>query len=257
MIGTYPIGAAPLGALPGVYLLMAAAIAQNRILVRFSGELAQSDPIDDADALNPENYELSVSGGSPPEIAFVKPGDTGSEVIVWTVCGFTGEKVYTLTVGGNLSVIEPKSDEFTGPIELERRDERRGDISVAVTPSDRAEGADLNLGTYDTDGRGDYALGSDKANLRKRMLRRLVTPKGSVPYAPDYGVGIERFQARKMKDDLFLTLSVEIEKQMIEEPEVTAVASSFTPVGHGLLVKIKARTSAGEVDIEKYFDWYE
>lgn len=81
----------------------------------------------------------------------------------------------------------------------------------------------LNLGTIVTDDTGDYAFDEGTTNLKKRILRRLVTRKGGFAHLPNYGVGIPDQGKRLALSSVISDLAAQAEAQIALEPEVAKV----------------------------------
>lgn len=81
----------------------------------------------------------------------------------------------------------------------------------------------LNLGTIVADDTGDYAFDSGIENLKKRIIRRLVTVPGGFAHMPDYGVGIPLYGKRLALPSVLNELSAKAEAQIGLEPDVAKV----------------------------------
>lgn len=117
----------------------------------------------------------------------------------------------------------------------------------AATTSLPQPNAAFTLGTFGVDDTGDYALDEGVVNLKKRIIRRLVTRKGAFAHLPNYGVGIPE-QAKKLGQAIVISkLKAEAEVQIAQEPDVLqsrviVVINSETPnlVRFRVAVKSKA-----------------
>lgn len=105
------------------------------------------------------------------------------------------------------------------------------------------------LGSFATDGSGDYAFDQGLTGYKKRILRRLITkPAGFVHLGQGYGVGIASAGKRLGTASARATLAAEAEKQIAQEPEtaVVRVTSIQDPAVPGrALYRIYARPKVG------------
>lgn len=79
------------------------------------------------------------------------------------------------------------------------------------------------LGVFPVSSTGAYALDEGTAQLRKRVIRRLVTRKGAFLNLPNYGVGVPQYGKRLGVAGVRQQLAVEAESQISQEPDVDAV----------------------------------
>jgi hypothetical protein len=94
--------------------------------------------------------------------------------------------------------------------------------------------APFALGSFGVDDTGDYAMDEGTVNLKKRIIRRLITRKGAFAHLPNYGVGVPD-QAKKLGQAIVISkLKAEAEVQIAQEPDVLqsrviVVVNSDTP----------------------------
>jgi len=81
----------------------------------------------------------------------------------------------------------------------------------------------LNLGSIRVDSTGDYASDDAVTNLKKRVLRRLVTRKGAFAHLPNYGVGVPSYGKKLGSPTVLTALATEAEAQIALEPDVARV----------------------------------
>ena len=81
----------------------------------------------------------------------------------------------------------------------------------------------LVLGTIQVDDTGDYAFDEGIVNLRKRIIRRLVTAKNAFAHLPGYGVGIPTYGKRLSVSSVVQDLAADAETQIALEPDVSKV----------------------------------
>jgi phage baseplate assembly protein W len=231
---------------------------RNAVLVRFNLDVVQSDPMNGADALNPENYNLSVDG-TTYRVGYVRPGGRQDEVELVTLLKIPESGDASLSIA---STINPyvgaagcdfDAEQTATTVSQARNratDRKRGDVAMSLPGMGR-----FYLGTYAADGRGDYALSGGLETLRKRMIRRLTVPRGSFVHLPSYGIGIEKFKGRNVTDNLKTTMAEDVREQMLKEPEIESVDVTFRLDGSVLVVKVSGTTESGVVEAERAFDW--
>jgi hypothetical protein len=94
------------------------------------------------------------------------------------------------------------------------------------------------------DDSGDVAPQGGADGLRKRILRRLVTPKNAFAFLQDYGIGLRLKQP--MSTRLLGELKADILRQVKLEPEIENAAVDMDLNGAGVLtVFIRGKTRAG------------
>ena len=79
------------------------------------------------------------------------------------------------------------------------------------------------LGTIQVDDAGDYAFDEGATNLKKRIIRRLVTRPGAFAHLPNYGVGVPDHGKRLALSSVVADLAAAAEAQIALEPEVARV----------------------------------
>jgi len=85
------------------------------------------------------------------------------------------------------------------------------------------------VGTYRTNGRGDYAYDEGLVGLKKRIFRRLVTrPGGFAHLGLAYGVGVPQMLKKLATPVMVQQLISEAEKQIAQEPDVAKVRVTAT-----------------------------
>jgi len=77
------------------------------------------------------------------------------------------------------------------------------------------------LGTPQASSDGALALDRGVPSLRKRIIRRLTTPKGAFAHLPGYGITVQL--KGLIRQDTIMELQNEAETQIAREPDVAAV----------------------------------
>lgn len=94
---------------------------------------------------------------------------------------------------------------------------------------------------------GDYAIDSGLANLKKRILRRLITVPGSFAHMPTYGIGVPNYVKKLNRADVVTKLETDAQLQIEQEPEVTQASVKVQPVSSGLVrIDIRIKTQDGK-----------
>lgn len=112
-----------------------------------------------------------------------------------------------------------------------------------ANPQTRSSGAGqlsiysaAGLGAFAVDATGDYAIDDGLDNLKKRVLRRLLTRPGAFAYAPGYGVGVQLYSKQLGRASVRQKLAAEAERQIRLEPDVVAVQVTSAQRAPGLVV---------------------
>ncbi len=255
-----------------ISVVRAVAVAGQVVRVVFSEEPLHISPSGRFDALNPGNYVLSVVSGSAtaPIPVGVDPAavsgpayavgngtapeaadEVGIDVAVdrQLIAGIT----YRITVqnvvsrlGGALGT--PSAGNFPGitAVEETRIPERRQDLVDVANPP--ATGAWRFSG-------GDLAAEDPEAGLRKRVLRRLMTPKGAFRHLPLYGMA----QGLKSVGSVAqcASLQADANAQIRQEPDVANAKArvSLSPLGVSeIVLAIRSRRGASVVVGQKFQD---
>jgi hypothetical protein len=104
------------------------------------------------------------------------------------------------------------------------------------------------LGTFPIDASGDYAFDSGVNQLRKRVLRRMVTRPGAFPAMPGYGVGVLGYGSRLSVAGVRQQIADEARRQISSEPDVSdcRVSAASDPKDPNVTVfSVRVRTTDG------------
>lgn len=112
-----------------------------------------------------------------------------------------------------------------------------------------AEGESAKLGVFNVNGQGDVAYDEGLIGLRKRMLRRLSTKRGTYAHLPGYGVlalgGVQQLARPGLRE----VFAVDAESQIKQEPEVVqaSVVIDYNPDLPSIVIyRVKAKTRFGK-----------
>lgn len=124
----------------------------------------------------------------------------------------------------------------------------RGVIASGVAVSEDNSEALSRLGVFSVDSRGDYAIDEGPENLRKRIIRRLITRKNGFAHLPGYGVGIPDLGSQLAVAARLAAAQADAEAQIKQEPDVAdvAVKAIVDPTGNGIVrFRVFARPKLG------------
>lgn len=114
------------------------------------------------------------------------------------------------------------------------------------------------LGVYNIDDNGDYGFDEGITAYQKRIIRRIVTIKGSFVHLPGYGIGIQKYSKKLSRALDREKFAQDIKLQLLKEPESKKVQVTFTPYkSHPNAVKLTIRivTTLGfTVNVEHSFE---
>lgn len=251
-------GAGTFGGGGALHVVNALAVAGQTVRVVFDEEPVHQTPAGTMDALNPTNYQLFVLDGqavTPQALGVDPPMVTGPAL---GVPGMSEERGFDVRVdrslivgiryrimarnvrsrvGGSLS--PPQSADFMGIVA----------VKASQPPSRRQDLADLAndplTGTYNLDNSGDIAVQDGLVSLKKRVLRRLQTGKGSYSFLPDYGTKL------KLKSLVSVANLGDMQGDMIQqlkqEPDVqnASVQLTLVPLPGILTVDVRVQSKPG------------
>lgn len=258
----------PFGGGGPIHVVRARAIKGQVVRVAFDAPPLAVSAAGVNDGLNPVNYTVTVVTGQasqplsvgvdpdpiPGPAAVVLAGETGLDVHVDRplVVGIR----YRITVstqvrgatGGAMGA--PYAAEFTGVVLLR---------ALRVTPR-RTDLVDIRndpfVGRFLPTSAGDLQNQGGIDSLRKRILRRLVTPTNAFAHLPGYGLGL------RLKDPASIAqlqaFKAEALTQIGQEPEVVAASITVTQEGQAaevIRVHVSVRTRTGlSVEVGAAFD---
>lgn len=261
-LGGGQYGVTQLGAGGPLAVVRALAVAGQVVRVTLTEEPLHRSPAGAFDALNPSNFVFSVvsgqatapspvgvlpdvvagpaygvGNGSGPDVALERGVDVqvDRQLVVGVAYRVTLQSIRALA-GGELGT--PDYGEFVGVTKLE----------ATRLPERKIEFLDISnpplVGHWRADSGGDVAVEGPDEGVRKRILRRLMTVRGTWSTMPAYGLGqsLKGITSRAA----LASLKADALRQVLEEPEVTAadVQVSLTFVGV-LTIAVKARTMRG------------
>jgi len=129
-----------------------------------------------------------------------------------------------------------------------------GLVNAAVSNPDGAS----QLGTFPIDPTGDYAFDDGLTQVKKRIIRRLVTRKGSFPSLPDYGVGVPSYGKQLGSAAVRQRIAADAQTQIAAEPEVAdvsvnAITDATNPNITLLRIRVRLNGAAGSTQFDVPF----
>jgi len=248
--GSGPWGDLPWGDDDATFALVAAlAIRENVIRVAFNQRVFLNGLLDSFDASTPNKWSLtpdtSTMGSDGQvarlatvvrvELSDVDPINVGHYVDLTLDRPLTSHPAqYTLDVnavynedltefipGDTLSI--PAVFKQIVPPSFDTAKQSR-DIanpqSLGGTLLSGAPGLESLLGTLRTDSTGDYSFDQGSDQMRKRIIRRLITKKNAFAHLPGYGVGIPYLGKQLLVAARLAAVQADAQVQILQEPDV-------------------------------------
>lgn len=96
----------------------------------------------------------------------------------------------------------------------------------------------------------DWRVREGVENLREGLLRRLTTPRGSLWYAPNYGLDLRVYLNETITPETLEEIRILVEQECEKDPRVLlASAQVGIAPGHQLVVKVVAETDDAPVEL--------
>lgn len=278
--GAEPWGAGPWGGGSGISLAPSAtftltgalAIRENVVRLFFSQAVAMSGLLDLLDGTLKTHYQVTpVDGtfsatGEPARAVFAlfaAVGDLDSRVDVTVDRPFTGfPALYTVGASGMFTAAgDPQtttmSAQFLGvqmgqPVQTADLVSPGRDFANPQTQSALLDPLPnttdpTQLGTYRPDDTGDVATDEGIANLKKRILRRLFTRKGTYGHLPNYGTLAIASVKLLARPSMVQQIAADAEDQISQEPGVKSCSVVIVPAAGGVvLYQVRVRTQFGK-----------
>lgn len=273
--GGKPFGSGPFGdggvfGPTSVFFLEGAfAIRENVVRLQFSQPVQMSGLLDRFDGTLKTHYAfqeddttvgLDGSPARPVMAAYAASGDDATEVDVTLDRPLSPfPTVYDVLVSG---LYDASGDLLVGTQSAQFQGLYRGitppTSDLLVPSSDLAnpqslsglvglpEANQITLGTLPADDTGDLATDQGIVSYKKRVYRRLTTPKGAYLHAPDYGVSTYLATKQVGRPGIVQSLAAEAEQQVAQEPETQSVSVTIVNQGSVVYYRIRARTKAGQ-----------
>lgn len=253
------------------HLLRALAVRENLIRLTFSQPVSLTDLHDLFDGMRPNHWQvLPVDGtfgadGSParPVTAVViSQGPIAAQVDLWLdrpmtpypsryIVNATGLfntdhdpqlEVFSVELPGLYRGLTPQLADLVVPT---RDIANPQTLSGLLDPLPNTTDA-RQLGTIPLDETGDVAYDEGVASYKKRVFRRLMTPKGAFAHLPNYGTLTMSMVKKLARPGLVQTLASDAEDQIRQEPETQDVRVQIAQVGILTYYRVHIQTTAGK-----------
>lgn len=237
----------------GPYVRLALVSSRNAIDVEFSGALSAVDSTIATDALNPANWSLAAVtlGATVPFVQTVESLDGGATIRVIFDADLDDGATYEITVAP--TVLDTSGAAVIAPLSADVIVPTLGFVSVLDslprelrTDIKSTAGAKAVGGTPRYDETGDLANESGRDYLKKRILRRVSSMRGSFFHLPNYGAGK---RLKTIITPAWLSgYQADVKAQVLLEPDVRAVVVTVTRLAVNIVrVSIRPTTVDGEV----------
>jgi hypothetical protein len=165
------------------------------------------------------------------------------------------DKLYRVTMSEAIAQGSPLADRqyifptFGAPRALVTAETRRS-FDVANLPAgDSGPGIEPALGTFQYAADGDYQNDAGLENLKKRVIRRLTTKRGSFAHLPNYGLDLP--EKGPMRPGVMRQVqSQAIAQVQAEEGVVSATVSVSSPAPGVLLLGVRVQASTGAFGVD-------
>lgn len=249
-----------------VSLIQALCVRENVVRLVFDVPIYFTGVLDPGDASDVARYsiapDLSTVGanGSPPRPVFPARADLASptQVDLWVDRRFSpfpsryvAKAVGVLTADGLSGLLvdsapffsvqagdpRPSSEVLVSNADLANPQTVAGAFGSVPNPTEAV------LGTLPVDDTGDIARDQGLASYKKRVLRRLTTPKGRYRHLPKYGVNIPQSVKLLARATTLQSLASDAEDQIHQEPETVKVQVTVVMQGPVAFFRVRVRCS--------------
>lgn len=234
----------------GANIVAAHAISTREVTVSVSNLVQDSSPFLAGDALNPATWTLQRLDNNV-FLHVVNVTQVGTYSYTLLTLEEFGPVTVTHVVGsttlhdlGGGVINPPRSATFLGILDEVKNtlDDQLAAQKVGARDiaNPQLTASPYVSGTLQLGGDGDYQLEKGTPLLKKLILRRLTTTPGDFFHLPNYGIGL-RLKEPPPPGDLG-RLKVEIEQQILKEPELSDVQATLLmdPANGLLIVKVVA-----------------
>lgn len=228
--------------MPLLAVSSATSLTENSVRVTYDAAVQFSGTWEPGDAGDPKNYEITAAGLTyeVSSVAAVEGSTTSVDLFLREVLPADG----TLTVTG---VRSAGGDELGGSntATIRALPYRQPALVDAVAGGVR-DIANVN-GVWFIDRGGDFTTDVGLVQLRKRLFRRLSTPKNAISHLPGYGVNVAAYIKQLASASARTRLIADIEQQFSQEPEVLSTSATLTQFGNRGLwrLRVLVRTRFG------------
>lgn len=201
-----------------------------------------------SDALNPDVWSLVRQDTSESYIIASVTRVTPTRFRLQLIAALGGPTVthrlgaYTLRSPVGVLATAPRYLDFQGPAFAPFAPPEQ--LNRPIDIASAGVGAAFRIGPT-----GDYVQHSGAELVRKLIIRRIVTVRGSFRHLPNYGFGIQ--PKGFINDTILFQLRSEIERVVLKEPEVVSARVKLTRSAQGVLhIYVTAQTRLQDLPIQ-------
>lgn len=219
----------------------AVCVRENQVRVTFSSAVRFTGTREPGDGGDPSNYTVVDSVGAVYRATLVLQV---SDAVVDLVLGDVLSSDATVSVSGVVSTLgDALGTAYAATIAAIPY---KTPAVLDATAGGARDIASVN-GVWVVDRGGDFATDVGLVQLRKRLFRRLTTPKNAISHLPGYGVDVAAYIKQLASSSARARLINEIELQFVQEPEVLSARALLVQVGNKGLwrLKVNVRTRLG------------
>lgn len=249
--------------MPNWNLTAAKAVSTNAVRLTFDLAMEQTNATDLGDALNPENYKITIFTGAGAssgagatlgdgyqrrvsQVDKLSPVDlTKVDVRFWPSLD-SSAATYQIEAGANIlgDTGEARGTTFTktfSGLDL---------LKVSEPPEKKALGQDFKndpfTGKFSLTDQGDFAKHDTIEYLKKRIFRRLVTTIGGFSHLPDFGEGLPLKVKRIVTPSEMRVFKNSLRQGLLKDTDVKGLEIAIEQQDMGIMkVYLKVKTAFG------------
>jgi hypothetical protein len=256
--GSGPFGAMAFGSGGGVAIASAEQVTLNTVRVRLLGTPSVQNRGAVFDALYDRGWSIERYNDPHvhvPIVYWVEREDPNTVVLQLDAPLDGPDKLYRVVMSEAIAQGSTLDERlfifptFGAPRALVNAETRRS-FDVANLPAgDSGPGIEPALGTFQYAADGDYQNDAGLANLKKRVIRRLTTKRGSFAHMPNYGLDLP--EKGPMRPGVMRQLqSQAIAQVQAEEGVVSASVSVSVPAPGVFLLGVRVQASSGAFGVD-------
>lgn len=229
-------------------VLSCRATTTHTVLVELAAPALAESAIGDGDALNPATWFVRKTDLSFTHTVMATRMVTDTQVELrtleplfnWLVSHTAGAPLLRMPSG--LLITAPRSATFRGVVdELDRERNPLRRFDLANNPT----GGETVGGTLRVSSGGTYVRESGFDLIRKTVLRRILTMPGAYFSIPPADFGADLRVGGLLTPSSLPQLKVQIEQELLKEPDTTGVTVALTLQGSVLIIRAAVQTTLG------------
>lgn len=250
--GTAAFGTASFGT-GTIGIVDARALSPITVRVVFNAPVQAIDPTDPTDALYALNWSFEPLDPDAPFRLAQLVEQVDALTFDVTTDAVLGDKArYQVIASDNIVPLGSDqcacfvSAQLPPVVPIQQVRERFADIANPWQPGDGGTPLDAPLGTYQVTSEGDYKLDGGTPNLKKRIIRRMTTIKGSFFHLPDYG-DMPVLKGGTTPGQL-LEMQAKYRSGILREPDVVQASVRVRRVGDVVFVEADVQNTQGVIE---------